>query len=157
MTSRFVTPELARAAVALQLPAIEAALRRPEISGLGVLHLVVMDPARPSSAGGAFDDALLFEQSIGDRARWDVDYAAYARDKARLSWRHARDSRRLQLLEPHRLLEGDSLLWGGVWLDGIVVAASGAQAIWDETFALGVAASLRALAWEAAERARRAA
>ena len=79
------------------------------------------------------------------------DYAAFARGKARLSWAHGMDSRRLQTLAPHLLREGDSLLWGSVWLDGIVVAASGAFPQFDEVYAGTVAYWLRALAKDARE------
>jgi hypothetical protein len=132
---------------------IEAALRDPAVSGLGVLHLVLLDPTRGPDRF-SFDEAVTHEHSIGDRDRWDVDYAAYARGKARLSWQHGMDSRRLQALSPHRLQAGDSLLWGGVWLDGLVVAASGALPAWDEAFSLAVAGLWRSLALEAAEQAR---
>lgn len=151
--SRFADGASARRAVLLAQPAIEAALRDPAVSGLGVLHLVLLDPAR-GPAQARFDEAIAHEHSIGDRARWDVDYAAYARDKARLSWQHGMDSRRLQALSPHRLQKGDSLLWGGVCLDGLIVAASGAMPAWDEAFSLMVAGLWRALALEAAEHAR---
>jgi hypothetical protein len=151
--SRFANAETARRAAQLAEPTIAAALADPAVSGLGVLHLVMLDPvATPAVA--SFDQAVLHEHSIGDRSRWDVDYAAYARGKARLSWQHAMDSRRLQSLEPHRLAEGESLLWGGVWLDGLVVAASGAMPEWDEAFSLCVAGLWRSLAWRAAETAR---
>lgn len=144
--SRFLTAEVAKAAVTAVASAIEAQLAKPEVSGLGVLHVVVLDPTRPDGD----EPTVLYEHSIGDRDRWDVDYADYARRKARLSWRHRMDGRRLQLLEPHRLHADDALLWGGVYLDGLVVAASGAFPIWDECFSLMVAAQLRARAWEAA-------
>jgi len=153
MSSRFVTEELARAALDAITPAIAAQLAAPDISGLGVLHLVVLDPSVPCG-DGASQPRVLIEHSIGDRAKWDVDYADYARRKAWLSWRHRMDSRRLQLLEPHRLSDDDALLWGGVWLDGLVVAASGAFPIWDECFSLMAAVQLRARAWRAAEQAR---
>lgn len=149
--SRFVDGEAARLAVSLARPAIEAALRDGAISGQHVLHLVVLDPAAQPGAC-RFDEALLHEQTLGqqDRATWDADYAAYARDKAALSWRHRMDSRRLQLLEPHRLGPEDGLVWGGVCLDGIVVAASGAMPHWDEAFSLWVAGNVRAIAYERA-------
>lgn len=143
--SRFLTPALARAAVDALAPAVLAQLAQPEVSGLGVLHLVVLDP----SAEPDGPPCVLHEQSLGDRSRWDVDYADYARRKAALSWRHRMDSRRLQLLSPHRLHAEDPLLWGSVWADGLVVAASGAFPIWDECFSAMVAAQLRARAWEA--------
>jgi hypothetical protein len=148
--SRFVDMQVAESAVKLALPTIEAALKSPGVSGLGVLHLVLLDPAlRPGDC--PFDSAVLYEYSVGERSSWDVDYAAFARSKAQLSWQHGMDSRQLQLMEPHRLRSVDALLWGGVWLDGIVVAASGAMPIWDEAFSLSVAGHLRALAWERAQ------
>ncbi|MDH0868144.1 hypothetical protein [Mitsuaria sp. GD03876] len=153
MSSRFVTEDLARAALEAITPAIAAQLASPDISGLGVLHLVVLDPSVPYG-DGATQPRVLVEHSIGDRAHWDVDYADYARRKALLSWRHRMDSRRLQMLEPHRLTDDDSQLWGGIWLDGLVVAASGAFPIWDECFSMMVAVQLRARAWAAADLAR---
>ncbi|HSX93430.1 MAG TPA: hypothetical protein VLG41_10945 [Hydrogenophaga sp.] len=147
--SRFVDEDAARLAVSLARPAIEAALHDAAISGQHVLHLVVLDPAaRPGTC--RFEEAILHEQTLGqqNRATWDADYAAYARDKAALSWRHGIDSRRLQLLEPHRLGAEDRLVWGGVCLDGIVVAASGAMPQWDEAFSLWVAGNVRALAYQ---------
>ncbi|RZJ09821.1 MAG: hypothetical protein EOP39_10415 [Rubrivivax sp.] len=144
--SRFLNAAVAKAAVMAVASAIETQLGNPEVSGLGVLHVVVLDPTRPDGD----EPTVLYEHSIGDRDRWDVDYADYARRKARLSWRHRMDGRRLQLLEPHRLHADDALLWGSVYLDGLVVAASGAFPIWDECFSLMVAAQLRARAWDAA-------
>ncbi len=147
--ARHVDAALVKAAVTWALPSIEAAVRDPKVSGLNVLHLVVLDPAlRPGMC--AFDTAILHEHSVGERQRWDADYAAFARAKARVSWLHQMDSRRLQLLEPHRLAATDAPLWGGVWLDGIVVAASGAQPQWDECFSLAIAGCIRSLAWKRA-------
>jgi len=150
--SRFADASAARQAVDRCLPLIEPALRDSAVSGLGVLHLVVLDPGL-TPADCAYGDAVLHERSIGDRASWDVDYAAYAHAKARLAWRHACDSRRV-LAEPHRLAEDDRLVWGGVWLEGIVVAASGAMPAWDEAFSLAVAGQLRAIAYVRARAAR---
>lgn len=148
--SRFLDFPAAETAVKLALPSIESALKDTRISSLGVLHLVVMDPSM-SPGDCPFDSAVLYEQSVGERSSWDVDHAAFARSKAQLSWQHRMDSRRLQLMQPHLLRSVDALLWGGVWLDGIVVAASGAMPIWDEAFSLSVAGHLRALAWERAQ------
>jgi hypothetical protein len=148
--SRFLNEAVARAALAALTPAIAAQLASPQVSGLGVLHLVVLDPSRPFSREGD-EPRVLCEHSIGERDRWDVDYADYARRKARLSWRHGMDSRRLVMQAPHLMLADEEPLWGSVWLDGIVVAASGAFPIWDECFSLMAAAQLRARAWEAAQ------
>lgn len=109
--SRYADLEAACAAVSLALPSIEQALQSPDVSGRGVLHLVVLDPAAPATTCD-FEEAVLYEHSVGDRSQWDVDYAAYARDKAQLSWRHEMDSRRLVHLAPHRLSQQETLLWG---------------------------------------------
>jgi hypothetical protein len=143
--SHFADEAAAHEAVALALPMIEAAVRNPSVSGAGFLCIVVLDPAlAPGQA--RFDDAVLVEHAVGERSRWDADYAAFARAKARLAWHSGVDGHRLQSAQPHRLAEGDSLLWGGVCLDGIVVGVSGAFPWWDEAFATAVASNLRAIA-----------
>jgi hypothetical protein len=54
---------------------------------------------------------------------------------------------------PHALVHGDALLAGGVWLDGITVAVSGAEAAYDVAFATAIAANLRAIAAQRLARA----
>lgn len=143
--SHFADVQAARRAIALALPMIEPAMRDPAICGSGFLYIVVTDPACvPWQC--TFDDAVLHEHAIGDRSRWDADYAGFARAKARLAWQHGCGGHVLQALAPQRLQAGDTLLWGGVWLDGIAVGVSGAEAWWDEAFATAIAANLRALA-----------
>lgn len=148
-----VDEAMAAEAVRLALPSIETALKRPGVSGEGVLHLVVMDPlARPGDA--AFGEAVLYEHSVGDPATWGADYRAFAREKAALAWRSGCDTHVLQEARPHLLRPGDTLLWGSVVRDGLVVAASGAHPWFDEACANIVAGFLLALAQERARRAR---
>ena len=59
MSSRFLTPELARTALDAITPAIAAQLASPEVSGLGVLHLVVLDPSVPCGDGASEPRVLL--------------------------------------------------------------------------------------------------
>ena len=140
----FFTQTLAREALTMALLMIEPAVRNKQVSGCGFLHIVVMDPGlTPKEA--AFEQAILMEHAMGDRALWDVDYAMYARAKARLSWEHGQDGATLQATRPQLLREGDPLLWGGICLDGIVVGVSGAHPWYDEAFATTIAATLRAL------------
>lgn len=140
-------------AVRLALPSIEAALRRPGVSGEQVLHLVVLDPrVRPGAT--SFEEAILYEHSVGDPHAWGADYRAFARAKAELAWRRGCDTHVLQELRPHLLEEGDTLLWGGVDRDGLIVGASGAHPWFDEAFANAVAGFLLALAQERARSAR---
>lgn len=145
--SHFADAHAARRAVAVSLPLIENAMRDPSVCGSGFLVIVVMDPARPPSTH-RFEDAILHEHVIGDRSRWDADYSAFARAKAQLAWQHQMDSHAVQALRPHLVRETETLLWGSVCLDGIVVGVSGAHAWWDESFATTVAGALRAIAKE---------
>lgn len=139
----------AQRATEMVLPAIRAAVAQRDVSGTGFLSIVVMDPAL-APGDCTFEEAILFEHDIGERSRWDADYNAFARAKARQAWLHATDTHRLQVLQPHRLRVGDIAVWGAVCLDGIVVGASGAHPWYDEAFATMVAAALRALVKEAA-------
>jgi hypothetical protein len=143
--SCFADLDAAGRAVALALPMIENAVRDRGICGTGFLHIVVMDPALTPDLSD-FNSAVLYEHSIGDRQSWDADYAAYARAKTRTSWRLQRDSHLVHAQRPHALTDGESLLAGGVCLDGITVGVSGAEAAFDVAFATAVAANLRALA-----------
>jgi hypothetical protein len=143
--SHFVDADAAREALDVALPMIEAQMRTAHICGSGFLYIVIMDPAL-GPRDVPFDDAVLIEHAVGDRDRWDADYASFARDKAAASWREGRSGHELQMLAPHRLRRGDTLLWGAVVLDGIVVGVSGAHAPWDEAFATTIAACLKAVA-----------
>lgn len=143
--SHFADADAARRAIEMALPMIEAAMTDPEVCGSGFLYIVVMDPGLgPGDAD--FADAVLAEHAVGDRTRWDADYAGFARGKARVSWQAGAGSHEVQALRTHALRHGDSVLWGSVWLDGIVVGVSGAHPWFDEAFATAIAANLRAIA-----------
>jgi hypothetical protein len=125
---RTIDRALAERAVAMALPLIESAMRDPGFGDSGFLHVVIMDP----DANGEetpFEQAILHEHSVGDRAKWDADYAAFARGKARESWTRRADNPK-----------------GAVCVDGIVVGASGAFEPFDQAYAGAVAMCLRALA-----------
>lgn len=143
--SHYADADAARQAIAMALPMLERAVEDRSVVGSGFLCIVVLDPAL-RHGDLPLDDAVLVEHCIGDRSRWDADYAGFARAKAALSWRHGMDSQAVQAQRAHLLGEGDSLLWGSVWLDGIVVGVSGAFPWFDEAFATAVAANLRAIA-----------
>lgn len=143
--SHYLTPAAVRRGVALAAPMLESALADPGVVGSGVLYLVIMDPGCPPDEYN-FEEAVLYERAFGDRGSWDADYAALARAKAKLSWRTGLDGSVLQDSRPHLLRDGDTVLRGGICLDGIVVAVSGAFAAFDEAFAGSVAMCLRALA-----------
>jgi len=143
--SYFVDRHSAATAVEMALPAIAQAMTRKEVGESGFLHIVVMDPLL-TPAHCSFEEAILYEYSIGDRTRWDADYAGFARAKARIAWRTGMDSHQVQELQPWLLAERDTVLWGSVALDGMVVGASGANPWYDEAFSGMVAMCLRAIA-----------
>jgi hypothetical protein len=104
-----------------------------------------MDPVRaPDNA--SFEEAILYEHAVGDREKWDADYAGFARAKAKVAWRTGLDSHLVQELRPQLLRAGDTVLWGSAVVDGIVVGVSGANPWYDEAFAGTVAMCLRAIA-----------
>lgn len=145
MGSYFINRRTAEQAIGLAMPMIEAAMQRKEVGESGFLYIVVMDPLR-TPANTSFEEAILYEHTVGDREQWDADYGAFARAKARVAWRSGMDGHLVQELRPHMLCARDTVLWGSVVVDGIVVAVSGANPWYDEAFAGTVAMCLRALA-----------
>jgi hypothetical protein len=143
----------AREAVQMSLPSIEKALLRPGVSGEHCLHIVIVDPLVKYGTG-PFKDAVLHEHSIGDPKQWDADYRSFALGKAELAWKSGCDTHVIQEVHPHMLQIGDTLLWGGVCRDGLIVAASGAHPWFDEAFANMVAGFLLAIAHERVRTAR---
>ena len=123
--SYFADQDTARHAVELCLPMINAAMESREAGASGFLYIVVMKPGF-TPAHGSFQDAILYEHAVGDRAKWDADYGMYARGKAEVSWRTGLDSDLARQCKPYLLAEGDSTLCGGVVLHDITVAVSGA-------------------------------
>jgi hypothetical protein len=143
----------AERAVGMALPMIRTAIDNRSAGESGFFYLVVMKPGS-SPADTGFDDAILYEHAVGDRERWDADYRGFALAKARIAWRTGMDSHIVQEQRPYLLEAGDTVLWGSVAMDGIVVAASGADAWWDEAFSGAVALCLRAEAKAAIARER---
>ena len=145
--------DAAARAVAMALPMISAAIDDKSAGESGFFYLIVMKPGS-GPASSSFEDAILYEHAVGDRSQWDADYRSFAVAKARVAWRTGMDSHIVQEQRPYLLEAGDTLLWGSVALDGIVVAASGADPWYDEAFAGAIALCLRAQAKAAAARAR---
>jgi len=131
-------------ALELTLPMLRAAIGDTRVGESGFLHVVVMDPLK-TPANARFEDAVLYEESVGDRSAWDADYAAFARGKAALSWRTGQDSHAVCSTMAHLLRPEDTALWGSVWHEGIIVGVSGAQPWYDEAFAGAVAHAFKAV------------
>lgn len=143
--SYFIDRAAAEKAVQLSLPMITAAMESQVAGESGFLYIVIMRPGA-SAVSCAFEEAILYEHAVGDREKWDADYAAFARAKAKVSWKSGLDGHLVQELKPHLLSEGDTLLWGGIVFDDIVVGVSGADPWYDEAFAGTIAMCLRAQA-----------
>lgn len=131
-------------AVEIVMPMLKSAVEDDRIGESHCLHVVVMHPLK-TPANSTFEEAVLYEQSVGDRARWDADYAAFARGKAALSWRTGQNSHAVCTTVAHLLRPEDTALWGSVWHEGIIVGVSGAQPWYDEAFAGAVAHAFKAV------------
>jgi hypothetical protein len=148
--SYYLDRATAEQAVAQVLPFIERAIADYRVGDGGFLHLVVMNPGLTPTET-SFENAILYEHSVGDRNAWDADYQRFARAKARIAWSTGQDSRVVQMLRPHLLARGDTILWGSALVDGVIVAASGAQPWYDEAFAGVLAYWLKACAYQRAQ------
>lgn len=145
-----VDEKLAREAVACVRSLFERAVATHDFGESGAAHVVVMRPGS-GARDGTFEQAILYEESFGNVPAWDADYAGFARAKAELAWRLQRNSQQARDAAPHLLAVGDTLLGGGVHIDGMTVAVSGMQAWFDEALAASVAWFLRAIATKAIE------
>lgn len=135
----------AKEAVDLALPMIEKGIASRRLGESGFLYIVIMDPALgPGDCG--FEQAILYEHAVGDRAAWDADYAHYAREKARVCWRARRNGHELRYMAPQLLRAADTAVWGGIWHEGIAVGVSGADPWFDEAIGTCVAGLLKAIA-----------
>ncbi|HTL76453.1 MAG TPA: hypothetical protein VL654_09030 [Casimicrobiaceae bacterium] len=119
-------------------PLLDRMLADSAISAEHAMHVVVMNPeADPRTP---FDDAILAERSFGDSARWEADYAWYARAKTRLAWREQMSLRTLYAKHRERLRDDDIRVEGAVRQGRWIVGASGAQPWYDHaTAAIAIA------------------
>jgi len=119
-------------------PLLDRMLADSAISAEHAMHVVVMNPeADPRTP---FDDAILAERSFGDSARWEADYAWYARAKTRLAWREQMSLRTLYAKHREPLRDDDIRVEGAVRQGRWIVGASGAQPWYDHaTAAIAIA------------------
>jgi hypothetical protein len=77
---------------------------------------------------------LIFSDDVNDELS-GRDFRTYAKAKAELSWKTGLSSRKVQQDAPH-LYEGSSIKWGGSVIEnGLIVAYSGVQPVFDEAIA----------------------
>jgi hypothetical protein len=137
------------AAVAVNA-ALKAVLENPAISNLlrrQHCHIVILVPEVTEG-----DDWMksttsahcLYEHSVGAESDWQHPFKDIARSKANQLWQ-GRSTGNFQT-QFHLLCQGETLYWGGVAREGIVVTCSGFQEYFDRLIAGIVADTLIALA-----------
>ncbi|MFT6928045.1 MAG: hypothetical protein ACJAZP_003692, partial [Psychromonas sp.] len=119
--------QLAIDAVELVTPSIERLFDR---TNRKELHIVIMDPqVKPWES--SFEDAILYEASLGNPNQWTIPFEQFARKKAQQAWRDGSANINHQTLHPASLGEDDLLFYGSFVYGNIVVACSGVEQWFD--------------------------
>ncbi|OHA19337.1 MAG: hypothetical protein A3C08_01555 [Candidatus Taylorbacteria bacterium RIFCSPHIGHO2_02_FULL_47_18] len=148
LTPKFLTKELVQAVVretvnSVMLSTIGSKLKRR------VCHIVILVPTIDNSADYPNFPAqahVLYEHSVGKEI-WSAKYDEIAQCKAQQLWHDRNDD--ITDVKPHLLFTGDTVYWGGVKRDGIVVACSGVQPWFDKMISGMIADVLIGLAYDA--------
>jgi hypothetical protein len=104
------------------------------------LHILALKPGVPYEANTTLP--ILWEAQVGSPSEWEWDYRKFAEAKARLSWRTGLSSREVLQSKMHLIEKGDTVYYGSVVMDGLIVGVSGVQEYFDEMFARMTAAAL---------------
>lgn len=121
------TKQLAIEAVNVVKPAIEQLFTK---TNRQELHIVVMNPQlKPWES--SFDDAILYECSLGSPESWTIPFDKLAKKKAQQAWRDGRANINHQTLHPSSLRKDDVLFYGSFVYGDIVVACSGVEQWFD--------------------------
>ncbi|GLO62590.1 hypothetical protein MACH09_30980 [Vibrio sp. MACH09] len=119
--------EVAKDAVDLTMPAIAKLFER---TNRQELHIVIMNPQlKPWEA--SFEDAILYETSLGTPESWSVAFDQLARNKAKQAWRESTSNIQLQTQHCASLRNDDVLFYGSFVYGNVVVACSGVQQWYD--------------------------
>lgn len=118
---------IAKDAVELTIPSIQKLFER---TNRQELHIVIMNPQlKPWET--SFDDAVLYETSLGTPESWSTPFDQLARKKAQQAWRESTSNIQLQTQHPASLREDDVLFYGSFVYGNIVVACSGVEQWYD--------------------------
>lgn len=121
--------EIAEAAFEIIKPSVQKLLKERAVRE--DMHIVVMNPTiKPWE--GSFEDAVLAEFSTTDKSGWANTYDVFALGKAKQAWRDGRDNVSKHLLSPATLKDGDVAFYGSFDYEGVIVAASGVEAWFDQ-------------------------
>lgn len=94
------------------------------------LHIVVMDP-RVKPWESTFNEAVLYETSLGNPQEWTTPFDDFARNKARQAWRNSSANLTNQTIHTSSLNDDDLLFYGSFVYGDIVVACSGVEQWFD--------------------------
>ena len=134
--------QLVMDAVELVKPSIERLFER---TNRKELHIVIMNPAlKPWES--SFEDAILYEESLGSPNEWTIPFDELARKKALQAWREGTANINLQTAHPTSLREGDLLFYGSFVYGNIVVACSGVEQWFDMLVSGWIAVAVEQLA-----------
>ena len=118
---------IAQQAIELVKPSITTLFGR---TNRQVLHIVIMDPRiKPWEAD--FNDAILYQESIGETTTWEHPFDEFARNKAEQAWRNTQPNIVAQTMHPSSIKEGDLPFYGTFVYGNIVVATSGVEQWFD--------------------------
>lgn len=118
---------IAKDAVELTMPSIQKLFER---TNRQQLHIIIMNPQlKPWET--SFDDAVLYETSLGTPESWSTPFDQLARKKAQQAWRESTSNIQLQTQHPASLREDDVLFYGSFVYGNIVVACSGVEQWYD--------------------------
>ena len=132
---------IAQQAIELVKPSITTLFGR---TNRQVLHIVIMDPRiKPWEAD--FNDAILYQESIGETTTWEHPFDEFARNKAEQAWRNTQPNIVAQTMHPSSLKEGDLPFYGTFVYGNIVVATSGVEQWFDMLVSGGVALAFEQL------------
>ncbi|WP_070971266.1 hypothetical protein [Vibrio sonorensis] len=94
------------------------------------LHIVIMNPClKPWEA--SFEQAVLYQTSIGNPSEWTIPFDEYALEKAKQAWRDNKPNIVKQVIHPSSLCQSDLLFYGSFVYGDIVVACSGVEQWFD--------------------------
>ncbi len=89
-----------------------------------------MDP-RIKPWESSFNEAILYEVSLGTPQEWTIPFADFARNKAHQAWRNSLPNIYNQTINTSSLRENDLLFYGSFVHGDIVVACSGVEQWFD--------------------------
>jgi len=145
MSHGILTTGLVREAFELIRPHIEATLKNHAKREHLAVVVTATEAINPRNPDKSFKEDCYLVTGIGNKADWEHDYEKVALSKASKSTRTGRGTVELA---PHYLLDDDTVYWGSVVVEDIVVACSGVEAYYDEMFSGWIGTTIKALCKE---------